>query len=109
VDEVFGKRKDLRAQIVTLPKSDPDVIYIGLNNRDKARHDLYALRISTARKNAGARKHRAHQGFRKQHGVVHGDRYEEGATPEVAARLAEITVDPKNVVLENDQNHQKSR
>lgn len=33
----------------------------------------------------------------------------EGATPEVAARLAEITVEPKNVVLEDDQNHQKPR
>lgn len=28
-----------------------------------------------------------------------GGRYQESATPEVAARLAEITVDPKTVVL----------
>jgi hypothetical protein len=28
-----------------------------------------------------------------------GGRYQEGATPEVAARLKEITVDPKTVVL----------
>jgi hypothetical protein len=28
-----------------------------------------------------------------------GGRYQKGATPEVTARLAEITVDPKNLVL----------
>ncbi|MBZ5504596.1 MAG: S9 family peptidase [Acidobacteriia bacterium] len=40
----------LRVQIVALPKSDPDVIYIGLNNRDKAWFDLYSLKISTGEK-----------------------------------------------------------
>jgi dipeptidyl aminopeptidase/acylaminoacyl peptidase len=40
----------LRVQIVLLPKSDPDVIYIGLNNRDKAWFDLYSLKISTGEK-----------------------------------------------------------
>ena len=40
----------VRVQIVTLPKSDPDVIYIGLNNRDKAWFDLYRLKISTGEK-----------------------------------------------------------
>jgi dipeptidyl aminopeptidase/acylaminoacyl peptidase len=33
-----------------LPKSDPDVVYIGLNDRDKAWHDLYKLHISTGEK-----------------------------------------------------------
>jgi hypothetical protein len=33
-----------------LPKSDPDIAYIGLNDRDKAWHDLYKLRISTGEK-----------------------------------------------------------
>ena len=28
-------------------KIDPDVVYIGLNDRDKAWHDLYRLKIST--------------------------------------------------------------
>jgi dipeptidyl aminopeptidase/acylaminoacyl peptidase len=42
--------KGVRAQIVTLPKSDPDVIYIGLNDRDPAWHDLYSLKISTGEK-----------------------------------------------------------
>ena len=33
-----------------VPKSDPDVVYIGLNDRDKAWHDLYRLKISTGTK-----------------------------------------------------------
>lgn len=37
----------VRVAIEDLPKSDPDVIYVGLNDRDKAWHDLYRLRIST--------------------------------------------------------------
>lgn len=37
----------MRVEIVDRPKSDPDVLYIGLNDRDKAWHDLYRLRIST--------------------------------------------------------------
>jgi dipeptidyl aminopeptidase/acylaminoacyl peptidase len=40
----------LRVQIVALPKSYPDVIYIGLNKRDKAWFDLYSLKISTGEK-----------------------------------------------------------
>ena len=31
----------------SVPKNDPDVVYIGLNDRDKAWHDLYKLKIST--------------------------------------------------------------
>ncbi len=31
----------------SVPKHDPDVVYIGLNDRDKAWHDLYKLKIST--------------------------------------------------------------
>ena len=30
-----------------MPKTDPDIVYIGLNDRDKAWHDLYKLKIST--------------------------------------------------------------
>ena len=33
-----------------VPKNDPDTIYIGLNDRDKAWHDLYKLKISTGEK-----------------------------------------------------------
>jgi len=39
--------KGVRAMIQALPKSDPDVIYVGINDRDKAWHDLYKVKIST--------------------------------------------------------------
>ncbi|MBW8862372.1 MAG: S9 family peptidase, partial [Acidobacteria bacterium] len=39
--------KGVRAEIVLLPKSDADAIYVGINERDKAWHDLYKVRIST--------------------------------------------------------------
>ena len=42
--------KGVRVQLVELPKNDPDTIYIGLNDRDKAWHDLYKLKISTGEK-----------------------------------------------------------
>src|ERR1700746_2986591 len=42
--------KGVRVLPYEAPKSDPDVIYIGLNDRDKAWHDLYRLQISTGEK-----------------------------------------------------------
>ncbi|MGO9339595.1 MAG: alpha/beta fold hydrolase [Terracidiphilus sp.] len=42
--------KGVRVQLYETPKSDPDVVYIGLNDRDKAWHDLYKLSISTGQK-----------------------------------------------------------
>jgi dipeptidyl aminopeptidase/acylaminoacyl peptidase len=42
--------KGVRVQIVDVPKNDPDTIYIGLNDRDKAWHDLYKLKLSTGEK-----------------------------------------------------------
>ncbi len=39
--------KGIRAAIYAVPRSEPDIIYIGLNDRDKAWHDLYKVRIST--------------------------------------------------------------
>ena len=39
--------KGARVQLYSAPKNDPDVVYIGLNDRDKAWHDLYKLKIST--------------------------------------------------------------
>ena len=39
--------KGIRAAINAVPKSDPDAIYIGLNDRDKSWHDLYKVKIST--------------------------------------------------------------
>jgi len=42
--------KAVRVLIVDVPKHDPDIIYIGLNDRDKAWHDLYKLKLSTGEK-----------------------------------------------------------
>ena len=42
--------KGVRVYIYALPKADPDVAYIGLNDRDKAWHDLYKLTLSTGEK-----------------------------------------------------------
>jgi len=39
--------KAVRAVIFSVPKSDPDLIYVGLNDRDQAWHDVYKVRIST--------------------------------------------------------------
>ncbi len=39
--------KGVRAMLQSVPKSDPDAIYVGLNDRDKAWHDLYKVKIST--------------------------------------------------------------
>jgi dipeptidyl aminopeptidase/acylaminoacyl peptidase len=39
--------KGVRVILYSLPKHEPDIVYIGLNDRDKAWHDLYKLRIST--------------------------------------------------------------
>ncbi len=39
--------KDITAQIYMVSRKDPDLLMIGLNNRDKAWHDLYSLKIST--------------------------------------------------------------
>jgi dipeptidyl aminopeptidase/acylaminoacyl peptidase len=43
-------QKGVRIILADLPRSDPDVVYIGLNDRDKAWHDLYKLKISTGQK-----------------------------------------------------------
>src|SRR6266581_6453516 len=42
--------KGVRVEIFDLPKSNPDIVYMGLNDRDKAWHDLYKLMISTGEK-----------------------------------------------------------
>ena len=39
--------KGVLVQIYSAPRSDPDAVYIGLNDRDKAWHDLYRLKLST--------------------------------------------------------------
>lgn len=39
--------KGVVVQLYAAPKSDPDVVFIGINDRDKAWHDLYRVKIST--------------------------------------------------------------
>jgi dipeptidyl aminopeptidase/acylaminoacyl peptidase len=39
--------KKVRAMIYSVPKSDPDLLYVGINDRDPAWHDLYKVKIST--------------------------------------------------------------
>jgi dipeptidyl aminopeptidase/acylaminoacyl peptidase len=39
--------KGVRAAIYSVPRNDPDIMYVGINDRDKAWHDLYRVRIST--------------------------------------------------------------
>jgi dipeptidyl aminopeptidase/acylaminoacyl peptidase len=42
--------KGVRVQLFNAPKNQPDVVYIGINDRDKAWHDLYRLKVSTGEK-----------------------------------------------------------
>ena len=42
--------KGVRIIQYSAPKNDPDTLYIGINDRDKAWHDLYKLTISTGEK-----------------------------------------------------------
>ncbi|MBA3514556.1 MAG: S9 family peptidase [Pyrinomonadaceae bacterium] len=39
--------KGIRASIYAVPRSEPDTMYVGMNDRDKAWHDLYKVKIST--------------------------------------------------------------
>ncbi len=42
--------KGVRTELYAAPKSKPDILYIGLNDRDKRWHDLYELHLSTGEK-----------------------------------------------------------
>jgi dipeptidyl aminopeptidase/acylaminoacyl peptidase len=42
--------KGVRTEIFAAPKSKPDILYIGLNDRDASWHDLYELRIASGEK-----------------------------------------------------------
>lgn len=39
--------KNVRAIIYAVPREEPDIMYVGLNDRDAAWHDLYRVKIST--------------------------------------------------------------
>ena len=41
--------EEVTAQIYQVSQNDPDLLMIGLNDRDKAWHDLYSLRISSGK------------------------------------------------------------
>ncbi|CAN5529723.1 S9 family peptidase [soil metagenome] len=55
--------KGIRAMIQDVPKSDPDAIYVGLNERDKAWHDLYKVKISTGERTLISENHDRYQGM----------------------------------------------
>jgi dipeptidyl aminopeptidase/acylaminoacyl peptidase len=42
--------KGVRTEIFAVPRAKPDILYIGLNDRDAHWHDLYELHISTGEK-----------------------------------------------------------
>src|SRR6516165_12278015 len=42
--------KGVRTELFAAPKAKPDILYIGLNDRDPRWHDLYELSISTGEK-----------------------------------------------------------
>ncbi len=42
--------KGVRTEILAVPKSKPDILYVGLNDRDPKWHDLYELHLSTGEK-----------------------------------------------------------
>lgn len=44
------KTKGARIYIYDVPRSEPDFIYVGINDRDKAWHDLYKVQISTGKR-----------------------------------------------------------
>ena len=41
------KSQKVRTFIYNVPRSDPDSVYVGLNDREPAWHDLYKVKIST--------------------------------------------------------------
>jgi len=53
----------VRAFIQNVPKADPDTIYVGLNDRDAAWHDLYKVSISTGQKTLVRKNTDRLQGF----------------------------------------------
>ena len=55
--------KGIRAIIQAVPKSDPDVIYVGINDRDPAWHDLYKVRISTGERTLISQNKDRYQGM----------------------------------------------
>jgi len=55
--------KGIRAMIQAVPESDPDAIYVGINERDKAWHDLYKVKISTGERTLISENRDRYQGM----------------------------------------------
>ena len=55
--------KGIRAIIQAVPDSDPDIIYVGINERDKAWHDLYKVKISTGERTLISENRDRYQGM----------------------------------------------
>lgn len=55
--------KGIRAMIQNVPKSDPDALFVGLNERDKAWHDLYKIKISTGERSLVSENKDRYQGM----------------------------------------------
>jgi dipeptidyl aminopeptidase/acylaminoacyl peptidase len=55
--------KNVRAFIQGVPRSEPDAIYVGLNDRDPSWHDLYKVSISTGQKTLIRKNTERLQGF----------------------------------------------
>ena len=55
--------KGIRAMIQAVPDSDPDAIYVGINDRDKAWHDLYKVKISTGERTLISENRDRYQGM----------------------------------------------
>ena len=50
--------KNARAMIYAVPKAMPDVIFVGLNDREAAWHDLYKVTLSTGARKLTQEEHR---------------------------------------------------
>ncbi len=59
--------KDVRAIIFRVPRSRPDVIYVGLNDRDPQYHDLYEVSLSTGERKLIAENNDKIQGWTFDH------------------------------------------
>lgn len=71
--------KGVRVQIYEVPKNDPNIMYVGLNDRDKAWHDLYKLNIATGEKTL----------LRKNTDRISGWHFDWNYVPRLATRSAE--------------------
>ena len=71
--------KGARAFIYSLPKTKPDLIFVGLNDRDPAWHDLYQVTISTGERTL----------LRKNTEKIGGWVFDEAGTLRLAERVAD--------------------